>query len=103
MKEVEGHVREEPETKPHVLSPWDIWRRDREAPERRGAGVGAGLQLSGAACAVGSGRDHSKAAARANAGTRSMEIAHVKSIVTPCGIVQSSIQNRVAGISFVGI
>jgi hypothetical protein len=81
-------VRDEPETKPHMLSPSDVWRRKSSKPAGWEAGVGAGLQLSGDAYAVGSSRDHGKAVACAKAGARSIEIAHVKSIVTPCGRVQ---------------
>jgi hypothetical protein len=99
---VEGDVREEPETKPHVLSPPEVWRRKREALGSWGTGVGAGLQLSGAAYAVGSGRDHGKTAACANDGARSIEIAHVKSIVTPCGRVRPGI-TRLTGAFFSGI
>jgi hypothetical protein len=57
-------VREEPETKPQVLSPEFIWRLKSEKAGNWGAAVGAGLQLSGAgAKIVGSGNAHGKAAA----------------------------------------
>jgi hypothetical protein len=57
-------VRDEPETKPQVLSPGVDWRLKSEKPGNCGAAVGAGLQLSGAgAKIVGSGNAHGKAAA----------------------------------------
>jgi hypothetical protein len=69
-------VREEPEMKPQVLSPEFVWRLKSEKPGNCGAGVGAGLQLSGTgAKIVGSGNAHGKAAAKTAAGATSTHIA----------------------------
>jgi hypothetical protein len=78
------NIRDEPATKPQVLSPSDVWRRKSSKLGSCAAGVGTGLQLSGTACAVGSGSDHGKAAAYAIAGARSTQNAYVNVIVEPC-------------------